>query len=160
MRILHTLLFVLFTASAMAGDKPYDETADAKGQIKQALAEAATNQMPIILVFGANWCPDCLVLDMAMKKGASASLLTRDFKIVKIDVGQKDKNLDVAQPYGVPVTNGIPAVVIISPRNEVLYATKEGELSNAQKMGERGIYEFFKRVTEEARAKKGEHAKE
>jgi thioredoxin 1 len=154
MKILHILVFAWFTTGALAADKPYDENADARVEIKQALAEAATNQMPIILVFGANWCPDCLVLDSAMKKGASASLLARDFKIVKIDVGQKDKNLDIAHAYGVPVTNGIPAVAIISARNEVLYATKEGELSNARKMGEAGIYKFFKRVTEESRMKK------
>ena len=89
-----------------------------------------------------------------MEKGTSASLLARDFKIVKIDVGRMDKNLEVAHSYGVPVTNGIPAVAIISARNEVLYATKEGELSNARKMGEAGIYKFFKRVTEESRMKK------
>jgi thioredoxin 1 len=154
MRILPILLFMSLTMGAVAADKPYDENADAKIEIKQALAQAATNQMPIILVFGANWCPDCRVLDLAMEKGTSASLLARDFKIVKIDVGRMDKNLEVAHSYGVPVTNGIPAVAIISARNEVLYATKEGELSNARKMGEAGIYKFFKRVTEESRMKK------
>jgi thioredoxin 1 len=148
MKTFHILLFALLTSSAVAADKPYDENADAKVQIKVALAQAATNHMPIILVFGANWCPDCLVLNSAMEKGTSASLLARDFKIVKIDVGRMNKNLEVAHSYGVPVTNGIPAVAIISARNEVLYATKEGELSNARKMGESGIYEFFKRVTE------------
>jgi thioredoxin 1 len=154
MKILHILMFALFTTGAVAADKPYDENADAKVEIKQALTQAATNQLPIILVFGANWCPDCLVLDSAMEKGTSASLLARDFKIVKIDVGRMNKNLELAYSYGVPVTNGIPAVAIISARNEVLYATKEGELSNARKMGESGIYEFFKRVTEKSKAKK------
>jgi thioredoxin 1 len=154
MKILHVLMFALFTTGAVAADKPYDENADAKVEIKQALTQAATNQLPIILVFGANWCPDCLVLDSAMEKGTSASLLARDFKIVKIDVGRMNKNLEIAHSYGVPVTNGIPAVAIISARNEVLYATKEGELSNARKMGESGIYEFFKGVTEKSKAKK------
>jgi thioredoxin 1 len=49
---------------------------------------------------------------------------------------------------------GIPAVAIISAKNEVLYVTREGELANARKMGDSGIYEFFKRVTASVKAKK------
>lgn len=94
------------------------------------------------------------MLDSAMKNGASAPLLSRDFKIVKVNVGHWDKNLDVAKAYGVPLEKGIPAVAIISAKNEVLYVTREGELANARRMGDKGIYEFFKRVTAEATAKK------
>ena len=148
------LLFVVLAATANAANLPYDETADAKLDIKQALTQAATANTPVIVVFGANWCGDCRALDTAMKNGASAPLLSRDFKIVKVDVGQMDKNLDVARSYGVPLDKGIPAVAIISTNNEVLYATKAGELADARKMGDKAIYEFFKRVTASAATKK------
>ena len=94
------------------------------------------------------------MLDAAMKSGASAPLLSRDFKIVKVNVGRFDKNVDVAKSYGVPLDKGIPAVVILSPENKVLYVTKEGEVANARKMGEDGVYEFFKRVTALAKPEK------
>jgi len=152
MRILPLLLFFCITA-ATAAEHPYNESADAKLDIRQALA-AATNT-PVIVVFGANWCGDCKALDAAMKKGASAKLLSRDFGIVKVDVGHFDKNVDVAKSYGVPLEKGIPAVAIISPRNEVLYVTREGELANARTMGDEGIYEFFKRVTADWKRKQG-----
>jgi thioredoxin 1 len=154
MKILAALLFVFLTVTATAADNPYNETADAKLEIRRALTNAATAKIPIIVVFGANWCGDCKMLDSAMKNGASAQLLSRDFKIVKIDVGHFDKNLDVAKSYGVPLEKGIPAVLIISTKNEVLYATRDGELANAQKMGDSGIYEFFKRVTSSSTVKK------
>ncbi len=154
MKILHTLSFMFLTVAAMAADGPYNETADAKLDIKQALTQAATANTPVIVVFGANWCGDCKMLDAAMKTGASAPLLSRDFRIIKVNVGRFDKNLDVAKSYGVPLEKGIPAVAIISPSNEVLYATRGGELSNARKMGDNGIYEFFKRVTASVTAKK------
>ena len=89
-----------------------------------------------------------------MKTGATAPLLSRDFKIVKVNVGQFDKNVDIAKSYGVPLEKGIPAVAIISTNNEVLYATRAGELADARRMGDNGIYEFFKRVTASAPAKK------
>lgn len=138
-------------AAATAADKPYNESADAKLDIKQALA-SATNT-PVLVVFGANWCGDCMALDAAMKHGASAKLLARDFKIVKVDVGHFDKNEDVAKSYGVPLEKGIPAVAILSPKNEVLYVTKEGELANARQMSDDGICQFFKRVTAEGKLK-------
>jgi thioredoxin 1 len=154
MKNLNALFFVILAATAAAADLPYNETADAKLNIKQALTQAATAKTPVIVVFGANWCGDCRALDMAMKTGASAPLLSRDFKIVKVNVGQFDKNVDVAKLYGVPLEKGIPAVVIISTNKAVLYATRAGELADARKMGDNGIYEFFKRVTSSAAAKK------
>lgn len=147
MKMLNVLFFVFLGLAAAAADKPYNETADAKVEIDQALTQSAATMTPVILVFGANWCGDCKELDYAMKKGASAPLLSRDFKIVKVNVGRFDKNLDIAKTYGVPLSNGIPAIAIISPRKEVLYVTREGELADARKMGDKGIYEFFKRVT-------------
>jgi protein disulfide-isomerase len=140
--------------AAAAKDGPYNETADARLAIKLALAQATEAKTPVIVVFGANWCEDCLALDAAMKNGASASLLAREFKIVKVDVGRLDKNVDVARSYGVPLDKGIPAVVILSPKNMVLYATKEGELADARTMGDKGIYDFFKRVTTAATGQK------
>jgi thioredoxin 1 len=153
MKIIRVLFFLSLALAAIAAEQPYNEAADAKLEIKQTLAQAATTNTPVIVVFGANWCGDCKMLDSAMKYGASAPLLSRDFKVVKVNVGHFDKNVDVAKSYGVPLSNGIPAVAIISSRNEVLYVTKEGELANARKLGDKGIYEFFKRVTTATKAK-------
>jgi len=146
MKKLHALFFVFLALASAAADSPYNEAADAKLDIRQALTRAATNNTAIIVVFGANWCGDCQMLHTAMTSGASAPLLSRDFQIVKVDVGHFDKNLDVAKSYGVPLEKGIPAVVIISAKNKVLYLTREGELADARKMGDKAIYEFFKRV--------------
>ena len=158
MKILPALCLVFLTLAAVAAENPYDEKADAKLDIRQALAQAATNHLQVIVVFGANWCADCKTLDTALKTGASAPLLARDFKIVKVNVSDDDhnftRNKEVAQSYGVPLEKGIPAVVILSPQNEVLYATRAGELAEAQKMGDQAIYEFFKRATAPPAAKK------
>ena len=151
MKILYSLLFMLFAATVVAQDKPYNETADARLDIKHALASPSNN--PVIVVFGANWCGDCKALDAAMKHGASAGLLARDFKIVKVNVGRFDKNVDIAESYGVPLKKGIPAIAILSSNNKVIYVTKEGELANARKMGDDGIYQFFKQVTAPAKTK-------
>jgi len=136
-----------------AADGPYNEAADARAEIRAALADAAKAKVPVLVVFGANWCGDCKVLDMAMKSGAGAAAFQHDFRIVKVDVGRFDRNTDIALGYGVPLKQGIPAVAVLSPRSEVLYATQAGELADARKMGESNIHAFFKRVAAEAQPK-------
>jgi thioredoxin 1 len=152
MKHLIALWLCLFVTLACAAEGPYDEAADASLQVQQALAQAKAAQVPVLVVFGANWCGDCKVLDMAMKDGAAAALIARDFRVVKVNVGRFDRNLDLAEAYGVPLKKGIPAVVILSPARQVLYATRAGELADARQMGDAGIHEFFQRAVASSRA--------
>lgn len=154
MRVTLAIAALLLSASALAGSLPYDETANARAAVQQALAEARSSKQPVLLIFGANWCEDCRALDAAMKSGKNAELMAREFKVVKIDVGNFNKNLDIASAYGNPVKKGIPAAVVVSPDNQVLYATRAGELSNARRMSETGIHDFFSEVVKTAKAKR------
>src|SRR6266853_1638354 len=123
------LLGALLAAIAVAAPLPYDESADAKAAVQQALAAAKESRIPVFVIFGANWCEDCRALDRAIKSGKIAELLAREFKVVKVDIGNFDRNLDLVAAYGNPIKKGIPAAVVLSPDNEVLYATRAGELA-------------------------------
>jgi protein disulfide-isomerase len=147
------LLAGLLATAAWAAPLPYDEAADAKADVQRTLSEAKKSNMPVLVIFGANWCPDCRALDQALQTGRNAELVKREFKVVKVDVGRFDRNLDLAQAYGNPIKKGIPAAVVLSPDNKVLYATRLGELADARHMSETGIYDFFKRVTQAAKEK-------
>lgn len=144
----------LFAATAIAAPQAYDEAADAKAQVSQALADAKASKQPVLLIFGANWCPDCVALDNALKTGKNAELMAREFKVVKVDVGNFNKNTDIAAAYGNPIKKGIPAAVVVSPDNQVLYATRAGELSNARRMSETGVHDFFAKVVATTREKR------
>ena len=135
------ILFAFVAGASVAA--PYDDRADAKGAIRAAQQQAIKGERKLLLIFGANWCEDCRALDTAMKAGRNAALIAREFEVVKIDVGKFDRNLDIAAVYGNPIKKGIPAAVILSAKSEVLYATRAGELANARRMSESGIYEFF-----------------
>lgn len=141
------LFLALFLAHAAlaAGPLPYDESADAKADVAHALSTAQQDKKPVLLVFGANWCPDCRELDKALH-GKSQALIDGKFIVVKVDVGHFDKNLELAESYGNPIKKGIPAAVLVSPANQVLYSTKAGELANARHMGDDGIYDFLNKV--------------
>jgi protein disulfide-isomerase len=153
MKQLLAVVTLMVALACQAADPIYNESADARAEIEQTLVQAAAAGVPVLVIFGANWCGDCRILDLAIKQGPSAPLVAREFKVVKVNVGRFDRNVDIAQSYGVPLKNGIPAMVVLSPNNEVLYVTREGELADARNMGENGIYEFFRKVTPGLKAK-------
>ena len=143
-RFFLALAGLVISGAIGAAALPYDESADAKAQIQQALATAQARHGKVLVIFGANWCEDCRALDQALKSEKSARLMADEFSVVKVDVGRFDRNKDVAAAYGNPIRKGIPAAVILSADNKVLFATRAGELADARRMSEGNIYEFFK----------------
>lgn len=152
MRHFLFLIALLLAACSPKTPGPYDERADAKAALQLALAAAKAANQPVFVVFGANWCEDCRALDKAMHAEPSASLIARSFQVVKIDVGNFDRNQDIVATYDNPTKKGIPAAVLLAPGGRAIYATRVGELSSARRMGENGIHEFLIDV-----AKRGDH---
>jgi thiol-disulfide isomerase/thioredoxin len=144
-RLMSTLLLLAATGAALAADLPYNPQADAKAEVAQALAAGKQARKPTLLIFGANWCGDCRALDTSLHS-ENAALVNQHFEVVKVDVGNWDHNLDIANTYGNPIEKGIPAAVVVSPTGKVVYTTKAGELANARKMSDEGIYDFFSKV--------------
>jgi thioredoxin 1 len=141
-RILGSIAVAALSLAVQAAELPYNESANAAADVQRALAAARADRNDVLVVFGANWCPDCRELDKALN-GSSHALIAGHFQVVKIDVGRFDKNLELANQYGNPIRMGIPAVVVLSADNRIVYSSKGGELANARKMGDTGIYDFL-----------------
>ena len=132
------------------GPLPYDIAADPQRDLTAALADARRSGKRVLIVFGANWCPDCRVLDHTFHEDSkTAAFVASHYDVVKVDVGDFDKNLDFAKLYGEPIKKGIPSIVVVTPTNQVVYQTKAGELADARSMGSDGIYTFFKERAEQ-----------
>ncbi|MFZ6771692.1 thioredoxin family protein [Undibacterium sp. SXout7W] len=152
LRLLCALIFsaallpaIAVSAASATPAQPYDETADAQAAVTKALSQAKSSNKKVLILFGANWCKDCLELDKSLQ-GQSAALIASKFVLVKVDVGQFDKNLTLVNHYDNPIKKGIPAAVVVNADNTLLYASKGGELSNARRMSEQGVYDFFSHV--------------
>jgi len=136
---------LLLATVALAATWPYDEKADSPGEVRLALQRAKSEHKNVLLIFGANWCEDCRELDKALHRSKS-DLIDSHFVVVKINVGQFDRNLDLDQRYGDPIKKGIPAAVVLTPSDRVLYVTRAGELANARSMSDASIFDFFSKV--------------
>ncbi len=117
----------------------YNEAADARAELNQALAKAQAQQKNVLVVFGANWCGDCLALDKKMSAGALAEHVNKRLVVLKVNVGRFDRNTDLAAQMGVPLKKGIPAVAVLKRDGDVLRATGGGELADARNMGDAAV---------------------
>lgn len=143
---LAVCVLAMGAAVARAASQPiYDEHADARQDVAAALSKAEKTGRNVVLIFGANWCPDCHALDEQMQRPALARLIARDFVVVKIDVGRFDKNLDIGEKYGVPIHKGIPAIAVLDPHGKLLYAQSQAQFANARLMPYRDFTEFFEK---------------
>lgn len=121
----------------------YTPGLDAHEEIKQALAQAAKQHKNVLVVFGANWCYDCHVLDLAFHRPDLAGVLNRNYEVVHVDVGEGDKNQDIMQQYHVPMKKGIPALAVLDPSGKLLYSQQGGEFEKARSLAPEDLLAFL-----------------
>jgi Thioredoxin-like len=108
---------------------------DARAEIRAAVRRAGKEHKRVLLVFGADWCYDCHVLDKAFRRRDIAPVLRAHYEVVHVDVGRFDKNLDLMEKYGVPIKRGVPAVAVLDGNGRLLYSQKNGEWEQARALG-------------------------
>jgi thiol-disulfide isomerase/thioredoxin len=121
----------------------YAPGVDAHAEIKQALELAAKGHKRVLVVFGANWCYDCHVLDLAFHRPDVAGVLRQNFEVVHVDVGEGDKNQDIMADYQVPMKRGIPAVAVLDSNGKLLYSQKGGEFERARALAPEDVLQFL-----------------
>ncbi len=126
-------------------------TDDARGEIRQALGRAAKAHKRVLVVFGADWCYDCHVLDKAFQREDIAAVLRPSFEVVHVDVGEGNKNQDLMNEYEVPMKRGIPAIAVLDSSGKLLYSQKNGEFERARALGPEDLLEFLKKWKPQAR---------
>ena len=115
----------------------------APAEIKSALKEASVDHKRVILVFGGNWCYDCHVLDTAFGSPSIRPIVESSFHIVHVNIGEMDKNLDLAQKYGVPLNKGVPSLAVLSSDGLLLYSQQNGEFESSLKLAPADLTAFL-----------------
>lgn len=123
----------------------YPAGSDAKAEIAEAIGSAASARKRVLLVFGANWCYDCHVLDEAFHSAEIAPVLSRSFEVVHVDVGEYNKNLDLARQYDVPVERGVPAIAVLDGNGKLLFSQKRREFEKARSLAPEDILDFLEK---------------
>jgi thioredoxin 1 len=121
----------------------YPASANAKAEIAEAVHRASGAGKRVLVVFGGNWCYDCHVLDEAFHSPEISPTMERSFELVHVDIGQMDKNLEIAKQYDVPLDRGVPAIAVLEGDGKLLFSQKRGEFEAARSMAPEDILEFL-----------------
>jgi thioredoxin 1 len=121
----------------------YPAGVDARVEIREAEENAAKEQKRVLLVFGANWCFDCHVLDLAFHRPDFAPVMTH-YEVVHIDTGvDGKKNNDIAEQFQVTLDKGIPALAVVEGNNRLVVSQKNGEFEDTRSMAPEVILVFL-----------------
>jgi len=144
---LAAVLLAAASSAALAAEPMYPAIDRAKPDIDRALKEAAASKRRVIVDFGGNWCTDCKILDINMKKPENAALLEKNFVMVHVNVGDKgiSDNFDVAERFGIPLKKGVPALAVLDSDGRVVYAQKNGEFESMRSMDPKSVNDFLTR---------------
>ncbi len=122
----------------------YNEQADPTQDIAAAEKTAFREHKRILLDFGGNWCGDCQVMAYNFGQAPLANLLAKHYLVVHVDIGHIDKNLAIADKYGVQIRHGVPGLAVLDAHGRVLYAQHEKEFEHATPEQLQALLERYK----------------
>jgi len=116
------------------GAQVYDETANARTVVAAAIAKAKKENQRVLVQWGANWCGWCKLLAAKMTNTAKLSReILYEYQAVHVDVGQFDKNMDLAKELGAEF-KAIPFLTVLDgdgkalvQRNTEPFETTDGD---------------------------------
>jgi thioredoxin 1 len=123
----------------------YPPPEGAQAEITSALSIAGKEHKRVILVFGGNWCFDCHVLNESFHSKGIAPTVERNFEVVHVNIGEGDKNLDLAKKYEVPLNKGVPSLAVLDPDGTLVYSQKQGEFESTARIGPEDVLQFLEK---------------
>ena len=98
---------------------------------------------------GANWCHDSRGLAGWFAKPRFAAMLDAKYELVYVDVGHRDRNLDIARRFGIADIKGTPTVLVLSSGGALLNRASAAQWRNAASRTEADIFAYFDQFTPE-----------
>lgn len=114
-------------------ERVYDDTADAAKEIDAALARARREHTRVLIQWGANWCGWCTKLHATCTKDKDIAKELRDeYEVVLVDIGQFDRNMELAARLGAKLKeNGVPFLTILGEDGAPVANQETGSLEDA-----------------------------
>ena len=125
--------------------RPFDPAPSliAQDAVDEALADASRSGKHAIIVMGADWCHDSRALAGWFETPRFETMLQENYVVRYIDVGQKDRNIDVAQRFGLDNIVGTPTIIVTNTQGDVLNLDTAPTWRNAASRSEDEIYGYF-----------------
>jgi len=120
----------------------YPEPEKAHGDLEAALAAARLDHKRVLVVFGANWCYDCHVLDAAFHSKELAPLIAANYHLVHVNVADGTSNVDLARLCQVQ-PDKLPSLAVLDAEGRLITSQKNGEFDSAVRIGMGDVRQFL-----------------
>ena len=122
---------------------PYERINVSKDDLRNFIDKAINNNKQPIIIFGANWCPDCRILSAVLELPTVKKYMNENFETLYIDLGRYDINMSLMKYFEIMPQQGIPRVVILNKEKEVLNIKDTGEWTTARSRTKQEIFNYF-----------------
>ena len=125
---------------------PYDGNEISVEEVNKFLSQSiAENKKPII-IFGANWCPDCRIFSGTIDIPKINEFVETYFNILYIDVKRYEINMNLIEYFDIPAEEGIPRVLVFDLNKKVINKSSTAEWRTARDRSSQDIFNFFQEM--------------
>ena len=122
---------------------PYDGKIYSIDELNDFISGSITSGKQPIIIFGANWCPDCRIFSGTMDIPKISKFIDNKFNILYIDVLRYEINMQLMEEYGIPSEEGIPRVLVFDKDKNVINDSNTTEWRTARERTSQEIFNFF-----------------
>jgi len=124
---------------------PYNNKNISSRLLDSFIDEAINKNLQPVIIFGGNWCPDCRILDGTLELPTVKKFLNEHYKIMHIDIGRYDKNMELMSHLKIEQKKGVPRVVIFNFQKEILNSSTSSEWTTARDRKQQEIFNYFQK---------------
>ena len=122
---------------------PYERKEVTTEELKKFIQNTKDKQA--VVIFGANWCPDCRILAGTLKLPSVDKFIRENYSILHVDLGKYDINMSLLEVLGIPKQEGVPRVIIFDKEGKVLNLDANDRWRTARDSKQQGIFNYLQK---------------
>jgi len=112
-------------------------------EAKSFVAQAIKNDKQAVIVFGANWCPDCQILAGLIRITLENEQIKETFEFLLVDVKDYEINMDSLQEIDPTANSGIPRLFIFDGSGNLLNKQQNDFFRTLRTMHENALVDYL-----------------
>tara|TARA_B100000780_G_scaffold60000_1_gene38505 strand:+ start:293 stop:742 length:450 start_codon:yes stop_codon:yes gene_type:complete len=127
---------------------PYDGVVYKESEIDLFIVNTIKDSKQPIVIFGGNWCPDCRVLEGTIKMPSIKRFMDKHYRILHIDVGRYEINMNLMDYFGVAREEGVPRVLVFDMNKNIINSSTTKEWTTARDRRQQEIFNYFQALVQ------------
>ena len=123
--------------------EPYSGMLIADADLKKFINLSVEQNKQSIIIFGANWCPDCRIFSATMNIPKIKSYIDENFEVLYVDVKRYEINMSLMEEYGIEPAEGIPRLLVFDLNKKLINNLDTTEWRTARDRTSQEIFNFF-----------------